>query len=709
MAASGDLLMATASVHLLVKPSRTAPVVAVIHKGDRVVELLRSPGRKYVLVVRQGDHDKGWVAAESLRKASKRVSMVTELADLGFRSGYLIEGPESKQAHNFYFSVPRDAVIDGGVVHVHYQASSILNQLSHLRVDVNDIPRTTALLSGQGGREQVLTVRLQPRDLKGGLLKLTLWTTLVVQEDSCLDSRVNTSYLQIQPDTSLALDVRVPVSSVRGYWDLLPATVRISLPDRPLREEEFRAAWEMSEMLIRQGKKVLFIALPKLGQVVVAPVAEIRASLDELYHDWPQGAGGKPLINPYQLAENTGQVGLVNAVGGSFIAFTEPFANAPLYLLDQQWRGLAAGFQYQGLSLDSVVRMSQDHYEFRFDDLGMDTSPRRINTEVEWNLSLSSTNALFPPNYIPERLNLEIIASPSQTDDPLIMSIYLNNVLQEVLQFEDNGELQSFSVNLSEDYVSFFNELRFSVLRSDEMGDCKGSRTRYPIQILPQSTLVMKRSLVEPQRFSELRPYFAEGFQLLLPSSALSRPKEQLSLLAQLSADMSLDVENGSIRFYEQGEELHPSAPFLLLGRADVKLDRVPVRLDRGGVQVRDSNNRILLNTTALPGVTVAQVVESGSHYGLWLAPAHDGDWAAIQSLQLNDNDVAFMDKSGVVLTFDSRRDVFLKPYYPEYLSWFDLLGRYRYWLVTLGWVIFVLGAIYLFRQNARSRQQQKE
>lgn len=708
MAAPGDLLVARSPAQLLTEARSAAAVVAVMAAGDTGVELSRSPGRKYVLIARQGSHDKGWVAADLVDKAPERISLTTDFTDLGYPSGYLIEGPETKQAHHFYFTVPSDTVIEGGVVHIRYRASAILGHLSSLRVDVNDMPRATVRLSGLDGGGELLTIPLAGRDLAAGLLKLTLWSTLVVEEDRCLDDRVNNGYIQILPDSALSLDIRHAVSSVRGFWALLPEAVQISIPGRALREEEFRAAWAMSEMLVRQGKKVSFVSLPRVGQVVVAPAAEIRAALDELYRDWPVAAGAGALPEPYRFPENSGQVGLVNAVGGSFLALTGPSADAPLYLLEQRWRGAAAGRWYRGLPLVGKSGDTQERYEFSLADLGMDTSPRQINSEVAWKLALSSANAVIPPDYIPEQLTLEVVASPSQTEDPLIMSVYLNDVLQEVLQFKDDGRTHSFSVNLTPEHVRFYNELRFVALRSDEMGDCKGAPTQYPIQILPQSKVVMKRVHVKPGRFSELRPYFAGGYQLLLPRTALARPHEQLGLLARLTADLALDVKNGQLIFFDPAQEVRPSAPFLLLGKASVALDRVPVHLDRGAVRVVDDNNRTVLNTVELPGITVAQVVESGSYYGLWLAPAHDGELTAIQSLHLNDNDVAFLDARGVQLTFDSRRDVFLKPYYPKYTSWFDLLGRYRYWLVALGWLLFGIGAIYLFRQNMRSRKQQE-
>ncbi|MDH4320983.1 MAG: cellulose biosynthesis cyclic di-GMP-binding regulatory protein BcsB [Desulfobulbaceae bacterium] len=702
MAAPGDLLVTTSSARLLAEARSVAPVVAEMEAGETGVELARSPGRKYVRIARQGSNDKGWVAADLVEKAPARITLTTDFTDLGYPSGYLIEGPENKQAHHFYFTVPSDTVIDSGVLRVRFRASEILGPLSSLRVDVNDTPRATVRLARLAGEGDLLTIPLAGREIKAGPMKLTLWTTLVVEEDRCLDARVNNGYLQVLPDTSLSLDIRRAATSVRGFWALLPKAVQISIPNRALREEEFRVAWEMGEMLVRQGKKVSFVSLPTLGQVVVAPAAEIRAALDEHYRDWPAADGG------YHFPEKSGQMGLVTAVGGSFLALTEPFTDAPLYLLEQRWRAAVAGRWYRGLPLTGKGGDAQDRYEFRLADLGMDTSPRLINSEVAWKLALSSDNAAFPPDYIPEQLNLEVVASPSQTEDPLIMSVYLNDVLQEVLQFKDDGRTHSFSVNLLPEHVRFYNELRFVALRSDEMGDCKGAPTQYPIQILPQSRLVMKRVHVKPARFSELRPYFAEGYQLLLPRTALARPHVQLALLARLTADLALEVKNGQLLFFDPAKEVRPTAPFLLVGKAAVALDRVPVHLDRGAVKMMDDNNRTVLNTVELPGITVAQVVESGSHYGLWLAPAHDGDLTAIQTLHLNDNDVAFLDARGVQLTFDSRRDVFLKPYYPKYSSWFDLLGRYRYWLVALGWLFFGVGAIYLFRQNMRSRRQQE-
>ncbi len=709
-ATPGEQLMATSAVRLLAEPRHDAEVLGMLHRGRRVVEVARSPARQYVFVVRQGEHDSGWVSAASLTDASGRATVVTDFKNLGYPDGYLVEGPETKQAHNFYFHIPQETEIDGGVLHIHYDASTILTHLSNLRVDVNGVPRVTRRLSGPDSGEQLITVPLGKNDLKGGLLKLTCWVTLLVEEDRCLDGRVNTGYLEIKPDSALSLDVKLPAGSVRGFWDLLPDTVRVSLPGRPLRPEEFAAAWRMSELLIRQGKKVDFVTLPRLGEVVVAPAKEIRAVLEDLYRVEPGRRGMAPLAAPFRMPDDVSQIGLVQSVGGNFLALTEPYNNEPFYLLDYKWRKLAAGREYRGVTFTGEKRKSQERYEFRFSDLGMDTAPRSINTEVGWRLELSSMSSLFPPDYIPELLKLQVIASPSQTENPMILSVYLNNVLQKVMQIEDNGKPQSFIVSLAPEHVRFYNEIRFTALRSDPMGNCKGVQTRYPIQILPESVLVMKRLRKKPERFNELRPYFAEGFELLLPRSALKDAGHMLAVLSQLSADMSLDAEYGKLRFFAPDEKIRPGAPFLLLGRAPSEFDRVPVRLDRGRVLVQDNNNRVLLNTAELPEINVAQIVRSGSFDGLWLAAAHgDGVPTTVEALGLSENDVAFIDPAGVRLTFDSRRDVFLKSYYPEYQSWFDQLGRYHYWWVSLSWIVFVLAGIYLVRKNLRSRKARRE
>lgn len=683
------------SLNLLDAPDRNARPLLMVEKGSRAIELARTKG--YSLILLQASQDKGWMPSQVLKTAGNTETFIISLDDLGYKNGYLIEGPETDQIHNLYFPIPRDVKINSGRLFLHLAVSANLHELASLRVDVNGTPRTLVRLSGKEAQEKQAYVDLKREDFVKGAIQVTFHATMLMGENRCLDERILSRYLHIMPDTSTQISVNMPAATVRAYWTMLPQTVRISLPDRPLSQQEFVAAWRLADLLNRQGKEISFTRLPRLGDVIVAPSTEIRQALDQLYLGWMQ-QGGKA---PYAMPSETTHIALINTADGNHLALTEPFDNTPFYLLSKKWNDVAAWRSYQGHPVKRSATRADARYEYTLADLFMDTATRHIESRVEWKLALPSTGGVIPPNFIPERINLDIVSTYSLAKEPIILSVYLNNILQEVVRIEETGKKQSFGINLSREHLSTFNEIRFVALRVDWEGDCYGDQTRYPIQILPESTLVVKKDISTPKRFSDIRAYLAEGYEIHLPQMSLGRPDETIAALARLTADMYLDPDYGKVVFYGGNTPVKPAAPFILIGRTEAEIE-APVHLDRGRVSVIDGEGNELLNTSDLININVAQMVKGGGNYGLWIAPAHSGDLTIMDTLRLDENNVAFLDSSDVLLTFDSKHDTFFQVDYPEHRTWFDVMGRYRFWLITLAWIVFAGIAVYIYRRTTK-------
>ena len=73
--------------------------------------------------------------------------------------------------------------------------------------------------------------------------------------------------------------------------------------------------------------------------------------------------------------------------------------------------------------------------------------------------------------------------------------------------------------------------------------------------------------------------------------------------------------------------------------------------------------------------------------------------------LNLVNDDVAFADSSGILLTLSTIQRKISAVDYPEYHDWFDLLGKYRFWLMGLAWLLFTMLVVHLYNKAAEHKR----
>lgn len=614
----------------------------------------------------------------------RQVEIETSLSDLGYRNGFQFDGVQSIHDEAVFFPVPKDANIQSGRVRLHYRASAMLHKQSNVRVYVNHVPMVASSLSSDG--DQVLDVPVRKSDLvtKDGFVRVEIKVSMLFSDDRCLDERINGGYFYVKPETSLLVTLRDEASSLRGAWDLLPQEVKVSLPSGAVTQEVFSAAWALDELLARQNKKVSFVRLPEVGDIVIAPDAEIQS----VFHQVAAGSN----------------VSLIGVGDGrrNAIALSEPFDVTPFYLLSSKWRSLASGSQYQIFPLEQGKVGSDDKYRMLLGDMGLSTETHYVDRIVEWNFVYSADK--LPAGYAPQSLEFDVTATPASVEHPAMFYVYLNDVLQQAIRLENDGKTHRVSVSVPKEGLARHNAIRLVTQREYLEGDCRGDLPRFPVQIMPTSSMVVTRQASEaPKEFLELGTYFREGFDTYLPKSYLQNPAQVLNLLTRLVIDQALAVDVKRVQFYEAGAAIKPEKPFLVLGRANIDLDYQPVRFDKGHIQVLGENGAKLLDVDRLPGVAIAQIVRTSSVSGLWVAPGQDSLTLTASNFQFDHDDVSFIDGSGVLLTLNSRHPGGVRLYYPGQRSLLEWIEEYRYWLLLAAWVALTLLVVFLFRRTRQS------
>jgi hypothetical protein len=624
-----------------------------------------------------------------LARGARQMEVATSLAQLGYRNGIQFDGVQSVHDVEVFFPVPKDVNIQSGRVRLHYRSSALLHKQSNVRVYVNRIPLVASNLNSDG--DQVLEIPVRKQDLmtKDGLIRLGVKVSMLFSDDRCLDERINGGYFYLQPESSLSITVRDEASSLRGAWDLLPREVKVSLPMGTVTPEIFSAAWSLNEMLVGEGKKVSFVRIPEIGDIVIAPDAQIQAAL------------GQSVAGSNVALANAGE-------GRNVIVLSAPFDVTPFYLLSAKWRVLSSSSHYQVFPLEKAKAESEDKYRLMLNDMGLNTDTRQVDRIVEWHFMYSSDK--MPSGYAAQSVELDVTSTPGSAEHPVMFYVYYNDVLQSASRLENDGKPHRISVAIPKEGATRRNAIRLVTQREYIEGDCHGDMPRFPVQIMPTShMLVARHSIPTPKEFYELGMYFRDGFDTYLPVSYLQQPDRVLNMLTRLVIDQSMTVDTKRVSFYESNATLKPTNPFLVLGRPQIELDYQPVRFDKGHIKLLGENETTLLDVDRLPDLAIAQIVKADDAIGLWLAPGQEGAALPDNTFQFDHDDVAFVDSTGVLLNLDSRNPGSTRVYYPEQRTLMQWIDAHRYWLLFAAWAVLVAGVIFLFRRTRQTAASETE
>ncbi len=761
-AAIGDHLQVVESKAMLFAgPSDTASRLVTLRSGQRLVEMERQ-GR-WVFVAVKSSGAQGWVKSSLVRKAPPRVIRAQQsrphhkkaavkkvvrksdvklrhvaktvpaavaktpetphvtrqvsLQDMGFKKGIMFEGATANHAATFFFPAPLDSHITNGTLRLLFRASPNLNKLANLRVSVNGIPYEQTNLPSDVAMHE-LDILLPPLAFKDGLVKVDLRATLPVSDDRCFDDRLSDIFLNILPQSSLTIAYQPVDTSIRDAWRMLPKHVTLSLSEGALSKEQFASTLAIMAMLMDNGKTVKLTRLPAIGDIVVAPKQAIERMMDQKLLKNDQGDVVKDMGRALDHVSN---LALVRFPNRSAIVLTDPYDVQPMYLLGNTWKMLAAGDRYRAFRPDNLNAHSQltaaggedgkgGYYSIPLSKLGLDTKAKYLTREVSWRTVVNPFS--LPMGTKADFLNLNVIAPIHWKGDPSYeLYVFLNDVLVKSARLENNGLKQQFTVNLPSDYQKQFNDIRIVVQHDIVSGDCRGVQPFDYVQVTPDSALVVKKtSSAAPQKFSDLSQYFQSGFDTYMDTAYLSKPEQALYLMARLTADFPLIVDHSRLHFLDSGDTLQPEHPFVAVGRFALGDSiEAPVRFDKGHVKIVAPNGESYFDVNQLTNVTVAEIAKGSSSYGLWVVPSENASQAITKRLELAEDDVAFIDAHGVIKTLDSSEPSIAQVYYPDVEDWFDVLGKYRFWLMVLLWFLLTMVVVYLYRMSRANKLAREE
>lgn len=620
---------------------------------------------------------------------------VTSLYEMGFNQGNVFEGASSEHEFTVFYPLPVDSLAGSGVIKLRYKTSALTGTVPNLRVDVNDhTVYSTALaleptLSG-------IDIPISAEDLKIGHLKLTIKASIMPTDARCFDERTYAlHYIQILPETRVELSgLSNKVESLRGVWSVLPKNVIMSIPKK-MTPEIMKVILQAATHIRVSGKTVGFVQLPEVGNIVVAERAELA--------HWLTTIPGVP-AGDFKSDSNISVIHRDAKGFSNIIALTEAASERDMQLLSRDWRKVTLEGEYLDQSPKGTD--TRTTRTFTLGEMGLNDEPRTITRTVDWKFFAGIPQV--PGDMRIKSIHVNMVAPPSKDrmNERLLLFVYVNNILQEVQPVENTGKTQSFTFNIA-NYSQWMGRNYIKIMAQRfAPHDCQNSLASYQMQILRDSTIEFEHVEINPRIFNDLHPYFSNGFDLFVQPEYFA--PEHLVLLTTVLSDQKYDLTNLNIVSLDEKSAFKPTRPFMIYGRPMIALDDMTVRFDRGPIEVQTDDKRVLLAVKNLPGISIAQVVKHNGVGGLWLAPSQEHANAEIKEYFLEQGDTSFADGSGELLNMKTRQMNRAKIDYPEYLSFLGQLGRYRFWIVALGWMALGLVLVMIYRRILHNQKKTK-
>lgn len=611
------------------------------------------------------------------------------LADLGLTNGIILNSRESQATVTF--PIPTGVPVLEGVVVLHYTALPLGLPPASMIVSIQDTPRTAVPVRTSPSTPVVLS--LTQSDLAKPAVTVTVRATALHQDQEiCTDEARPVGDLHILPTSKviLALPAIAP-ASIRTFWELLPRDVTLSArpasPAEPMPQDAFILAWALGSLLLREGRTLNVAQLPTPGQFLIASAEDIGRLQPTLQ---PTGA------EPHRRASVWVALGVPEF---SALVFTPPYVFSTIAPIAQPWRPLLIADYLdapqvpvkplKGLPVGRSVPLAA---------LGLAETWRSMAPTAQWEFAVGPTQ--LPAPLRPKALHVQLVVAPSLSTTPALFSLYINEVLVQVVRLKETGDPQAVAFALPERYLRRANTFKLVAQRDSHRKICEARYTQVPIQLLPGSTLEVAAETSTPTTFTALSARLGQEVNMYLPRSALTQPFRLLAFLSRLSADFHIFPDQGNVVFYESGERFQPTGPFLLLGHPEDP-PTAPVQFTRGRIVVVDPDSTPILDIALDSGLAVVQIAHSQGHPGLWIHAKNIQELPLPPSLWLEDGDVAVFTNQGRVFKMAS---TFADPVaisYPDD-TWWATWANYRYYVFFLAWLVFTGFMIYLFRVTRR-------
>lgn len=627
------------------------------------------------------------MAVENASDIKASSTITTTLGKLGYPSGLVFDDSSLPHERTLLFYLPKDMPIRSASLRILYRGTPQLSYSAALGVAINEgTQETIPLMADSDWR--VWRLSIPDSELNGGQLKITLRGDIPPHYDSVTKGEAQSGLVRISADSSLTTVQDGVPPSLRDAWLTLPDEVLLTIPSGPLDEATFRAALDWITLLQRRHHTVRLTTLPELGNLVIAPAADIAAAIARRNSETEitSTLWGHPGVN----------LGVVTTGGSTFIAATPPYANVQQFI--SRWQVLTHPTNIES----TPPGKEMEHDKVLLSVLGMSTATGMLEHKLQWDAMITPWN--LPPGTRPQNARLHLLLPRTETNRMIRIFVYLNDMMVESERMPGDGTEQQIEVSFDSVPRSDTYHLRVVARDGDALVSAPSAK-HYPMRITPQSHITVKKETRTPAGLSSLPTALGRGFDLYVPGDYLSESPRYLPLLARLLSGFVLPQTDYRLIVVHAGQVPKPLRNFIVAGDLPLGEAPLPVRFDEGKVQLMDYRGETLLGEQRLRMGNVIQLMNYRGMTGLWLHPGEKEGMPEIDANQLGSDDVAVYETDKLVLSFDSHQEDLAYLQYPEAPRWYERLHQQRFIWLFVAWVMITLGIVYLYSKSKQHRK----
>jgi hypothetical protein len=607
------------------------------------------------------------------------------LADIGLLNGMALEGVRGRTS--LFFPVPRGVDLERGVLNLELEFAEHLVRPSTVSVLINGVARTA--VRPPESRTAFVKLPITTHELEDRFVHVALDYSLFGDKDICIARDLTGTFVRITQDSGVTVTARKDgARTVRGIWEMLPANVRIGLPEAPVTTGQFELALQLASQLTADRRRVHLVAADDpSAQILIGAADELAAALTGATPTAPVAADAPYEIQVYDRGTKRAPVLVFNA--GDSRAVAE--------LMSQPWLPLA---QLGGLTVQSVEPAPDDSdNRVSFGRLGFASPDREYSEQTSWEIPVDLGRTMGPRR-IPSAAVLQIVSAPGLRGDPVRVHAYFNDELVFSDVLSDSTEVQSFQLSVPSRLVNARNVLRVVARRKDPGGDCLRPATTYPITLRRDSYIATTVVNNAPRNFAEWVPRYSE-LTIHLSEDLLAASKEIIPFLAALGSQFWPGSPAPPVSLFPKDGKLAPNHSFLVIGKPTPDPEGA-IALNRGQITISPTRHPGIDIDAAAGNWSFLQTAQIGGSHGLWLLPASSLRALPRKPLLMEDENFAVFDDRGTVMAANiGARSVFTVEYSEEK----TLLGfgvSSRYVMFGIVWILVVAVVLYLLRQTRR-------
>jgi hypothetical protein len=633
--------------------------------------------------------------------------MAVMLADVGYSNGFRLSNLGGRR--EIYIPLPQGVDIALSELVLSLDDVSAHDARRSLEVLVNDRLVSAIALDGKSAG-RVVRISVASAVAREGFLKVSFLYSGAATQDRCVDVRYVGDSVTVRPESALEFGISTTgPMNITAAAALLPHKVSILLSNPKVPPADIATALTLARSLAAVGRRVTFHygmeALPDLikrddphrltnGLVIVGAFDRIVGRIDEVV----ASAAGVPYAGDTVAAAR---------IAGAPVLLVADVASARAGRLFGN-PSLAALRDTPIASVGPVTSVASATDRVRFDQLGLAPAQTEVFSRAE--LAVVIASRMLPSGTRPSRLMLDVMVAPDGAGEKAVVSAFVNERLL-ASAVAAIGEPTRLDIALPDGLVGTVANIRIVVQRRSAQGDCRFEPQGYPAEIQGSSSIILSKPASTVADFSDFTAFWSGGVQVLVPASTATQPLQVLGLLADVLNALSMETAPIAVRYFEAGSAPAPGANFIAVSDVAPAGATQRVHFDRGRVSVVDREGRARLDIGGFTTGAVAQIVNAAAFSGMWIKPlTDDGSLPIPAGVNLNQGDIAFLDKEGVALAMSTEHDALLRISYPDQGSWVALAERYRSWIVGALWalatVVFLLLLQGVYRRRARAMRE---